>query len=104
MRNGTHRLVAASLVASIAAACWIVAPDRARATPEGKLSVVVTVQDLASIAREVGGDQVEVTHLVRGTMDPHFVAPTPSVREFEQPCGYLSHARLQVAASPASLR
>ena len=37
-----------------------------------KLNVVATTPDLGSIAREVGGDRVEVTSLAKGTEDPHF--------------------------------
>ncbi|MBC8094879.1 MAG: zinc ABC transporter substrate-binding protein [Akkermansiaceae bacterium] len=48
------------------------------ATAHAKLNVVVTTPDLASIAREVGGDQVEITTLARSTEDPHFVDGKPS--------------------------
>jgi ABC-type Zn uptake system ZnuABC Zn-binding protein ZnuA len=42
------------------------------------LNVVATTEDLASIAREVGGDRVRVTALARGYQDPHFVEAKPS--------------------------
>jgi ABC-type Zn uptake system ZnuABC Zn-binding protein ZnuA len=42
------------------------------------LRVVTTTEDLAAIAREIGGDKVEVTSLARGYQDPHFVEPKPS--------------------------
>jgi len=44
----------------------------------GKLNVVATTEDLASIAREVGGDRIEVEALARGYQDPHFVEAKPS--------------------------
>jgi len=44
----------------------------------GKLNVVTTTADLASITREVGGDFVDVTSVARGYQDPHFVEPKPS--------------------------
>ena len=44
----------------------------------GKLNVVTTTSDLASIAREIGGDFVDVTAVARGYQDPHFVEPKPS--------------------------
>jgi len=44
----------------------------------GKLSVVTTTEDLAAIAREVGGDRVEVASLSKGYQDPHFVDAKPS--------------------------
>ncbi|HWB31481.1 MAG TPA: metal ABC transporter substrate-binding protein [Vicinamibacterales bacterium] len=40
--------------------------------------VVGTTEDLAAIAREVGGDRVDVTALAKGYQDPHFVEPKPS--------------------------
>ena len=40
--------------------------------------VVATTEDLASLAREVGGDKVTVVALARGYQDPHFVDPKPS--------------------------
>jgi ABC-type Zn uptake system ZnuABC Zn-binding protein ZnuA len=44
----------------------------------GKLNVVTTTEDLASLAREVGGDRIDVEALARGYQDPHFVEPKPS--------------------------
>lgn len=49
-------------------------PARAAA----KLKVVTTTEDLASLAREVGGDHVEVEAIARGYQDPHFVEAKPS--------------------------
>jgi ABC-type Zn uptake system ZnuABC Zn-binding protein ZnuA len=43
-----------------------------------QLKVVATTEDLASIAREVGGDKVSVTGLAKGYQDPHNVDPKPS--------------------------
>src|SRR5437867_7975937 len=43
-----------------------------------RLNVVASTPDLGSIAREVGGDRIEVTSLAKGTEDPHFVDPKPS--------------------------
>ena len=43
-----------------------------------KLSVVATTPDLASLAREIGGDAVDVKALAKPTEDPHFVDPKPS--------------------------
>ena len=40
--------------------------------------MVTTTEDLASIAREIGGDKVDVTALAKGYQDPHFVDPKPS--------------------------
>jgi zinc/manganese transport system substrate-binding protein len=54
-----------SLIASIAQA-------------QGKVNVITTTEDLASIAREVGGDRVTVESISRGYQDPHFVEAKPS--------------------------
>ena len=43
-----------------------------------RLNVVASTPDLGSIAREVGGDRIEVTSLAKGTEDPHFVDAKPS--------------------------
>jgi zinc/manganese transport system substrate-binding protein len=54
----------------------------AAATPgvlaQGKLNVVATTEDLAAIAREVGGDRIAVEAIARGYQDPHFVEAKPS--------------------------
>jgi zinc/manganese transport system substrate-binding protein len=43
-----------------------------------RLQVAVTVPDLGSLVREVGGEQVAVTVFAKGTEDPHFVEAKPS--------------------------
>jgi ABC-type Zn uptake system ZnuABC Zn-binding protein ZnuA len=45
---------------------------------QGKLNVITTTEDLASIARDVGGDRVTVESISRGYQDPHFVEAKPS--------------------------
>jgi zinc/manganese transport system substrate-binding protein len=45
---------------------------------EAKLSVVATTADLAALAREIGGDRIDLVTLARPTEDPHFVDPKPS--------------------------
>jgi ABC-type Zn uptake system ZnuABC Zn-binding protein ZnuA len=42
------------------------------------LKVVCTTEDLASLAREIGGDKITVSALAKGYQDPHFVDPKPS--------------------------
>ena len=42
------------------------------------LQVVTTTEDLAAIAREVGGPRVSVFAICRGYQDPHFVDAKPS--------------------------
>jgi len=41
------------------------------------LKVVTTIEGLAALAREVGGDRVEAESLSRGIQDPHFVDASP---------------------------
>jgi len=43
-----------------------------------KLKVVTTTQDLASIAKYIGGDRIEVDFIAKGYQDPHFVDAKPS--------------------------
>jgi zinc/manganese transport system substrate-binding protein len=43
-----------------------------------KLSVVTTTPDLGALAREIGGDAVDVKTLAKPSEDPHFVDAKPS--------------------------
>jgi zinc/manganese transport system substrate-binding protein len=50
-----------------------------RAAPAAApINVITATEDLASIAREVGGDKIKVESLARGYQDPHFVEAKPS--------------------------
>ncbi len=62
------------LVAIAAAAALLASSGEASAA----LKVVTTTEDLAALAREVGGDRVSVEALGKGYQDPHFVEPKPS--------------------------
>ena len=42
------------------------------------MNVVATTPDLAALAREIGGDAVDVKALAKPTEDPHFVDAKPS--------------------------
>jgi zinc/manganese transport system substrate-binding protein len=42
------------------------------------LKVVTTTADLGALAKEVGGDKVQVDAFAKGYQDPHFVEPKPS--------------------------
>lgn len=48
------------------------------ASVQAKLNVVATITDFGAIAREVGGDEVKVTSIAKGTEDSHFVDAKPS--------------------------
>jgi zinc/manganese transport system substrate-binding protein len=45
---------------------------------QSKLNVLTTTEDLAAIAREVGGDRITVESIAKGYQDPHFVEAKPS--------------------------
>jgi zinc/manganese transport system substrate-binding protein len=47
-------------------------------TARAKLNVVATTPDLGAIAKEIGGDRIDLTTLAKPTEDPHFVDARPS--------------------------
>ncbi len=63
------KLLALSLLGVLLAA----APSTA-----AQINVMTTTQDLAALAREVGGDKIAVDSIAKGYQDPHFVEPKPS--------------------------
>jgi zinc/manganese transport system substrate-binding protein len=67
-RRVSRYLTMLAAVLALAAPAWAA----------GKLNVIVSTEDLASLAREVGGDRIDVEALARGYQDPHFVEPKPS--------------------------
>ncbi len=72
MPSAGLRLVVAT---ALAVAAMGRMPAAGRTAP---LRVVATTEDLASIARDVGGDRVAVVALAKGYQDPHQVDPKPS--------------------------
>ena len=65
------------LPASVAA--FLVGASLVTATPAlAQTRVVTTTEDLASMAREVGGDKVRVFAIAKGYQNPHFVDAKPS--------------------------
>src|SRR5262249_50648500 len=50
----------------------------ASAHAQGKLNVMAATEDLASLAREVGGARISVDAIAKGYQDPHFVEAKPS--------------------------
>jgi zinc/manganese transport system substrate-binding protein len=59
----------------LVAAALVLLPARANA----KLKVATTIETLADLARQVGGDRVDVTPLSHGYQDPHFIQAKPSL-------------------------
>lgn len=45
---------------------------------QAKLNVVATLPDYAALAREIGGDKIDIFTLAKPTEDPHFVDARPS--------------------------
>ena len=66
------------LVLGAAAALAIATPAVAATHGVATTRIVATTQDLAALAREVGGDRVTVVALASGMQDPHQVDPKPS--------------------------
>src|SRR6266581_3048270 len=60
------------------AALAVVAIAATVSQASAQLRVVATTPDLASVAREIGGDRVNVVALAKPTEDPHFVDAKPS--------------------------
>ena len=60
----------------VAAACGLAL--LASVNAYAALNVVGTTEDLASIAKEIGGDKISVESLAKGYQDPHFVEAKPS--------------------------
>jgi len=75
IRTFEFRIFSAAVVAIAAGAIVCAATSAAATAP---LRVVTTTEDLAAIARDVGGDFVDVEALARGYQDPHFVDAKPS--------------------------
>ncbi len=69
--QGWRRLMR-SLLAIAALLAWSPRADAA-------LRVVTTTEGLAALARDAGGDKVDVQFLSRGIQDPHFVDANPTL-------------------------
>jgi ABC-type Zn uptake system ZnuABC Zn-binding protein ZnuA len=61
-----------------AAALALIAVAATGASASAQIRVVATTPDLASVAREIGGDKVSVVALAKPTEDPHYVDAKPS--------------------------
>src|SRR6266498_1737573 len=59
-----------TLILSTILACALVA--------SAKLNVVATLPDFGALAREIGGDKINLVVLAKPTEDPHFVDARPS--------------------------
>lgn len=66
------------MIHSIAIALFMTVGSAAAAAPAEKLKVVCTIEDLADIVKEIGGDRVDVTTIARGKENLHHVQARPS--------------------------
>lgn len=71
----------AKLLSWLIALLFFTAAGTAHAKKNGKLYVVTTLTDFASVAKEIGGDKVIAEAIAKGDEDPHFVRPKPSFAE-----------------------
>jgi zinc/manganese transport system substrate-binding protein len=67
-----------SIVSTVAVAAALASAAIGTPAAAAPLRVVATTEDLASLAREVGGDRITVVALAKGYQDPHQVDPKPS--------------------------
>ncbi len=65
------------IVVGLAVAALAAAAQTA-ASLERKLRVVTSLPDFAYLASRIGGDRIEVQHIVLGDQDAHFIRPKPS--------------------------
>ena len=70
------RQIIIAIALALTAAVWFA---RASVAEEpARIRVLTTTTDLREIAKEVGGDDVDVTCLTKGPEDPHFIDARPS--------------------------
>ncbi len=95
MRTHTHLF----FVATVLLCCGAFAAD-------APLKVCATTPDLGSLAREIGGDRVEVTVFAKGTESAHFVEARPSfIKDLSQADLYVETGlELEVGWAPVLLK
>lgn len=69
-----------------------------RAAEDRKLNVVTTMSTFAALAKEIGGDRVEVSYVASPRFNPHFIEPKPSDVRRVQKADLLIHAGLDLEA------
>ncbi|GAA4490726.1 metal ABC transporter substrate-binding protein [Actinoallomurus oryzae] len=80
MRIRTVRLAAPAFAGLLAAATACSGSSSASNTDTtgGKLKVVATTTQVADFARNIGGDKVKVTQILKPNVDPHDYEPSPA--------------------------
>ncbi|GIW41390.1 MAG: adhesin [Candidatus Binatia bacterium] len=90
----------------VVAACFLFASGFAYGAAAAPLRVCATTSDLGALAREVGGEDVEVVVFAKPTEDPHFVEAKPSfVKELHRAAVFVQVGMdLELGWVPALLR
>ena len=78
MLTRCRRIQTMMLVSLLMAPLGLIGGDALAQGDARPLQVAVTIPDLGSLVREIGGDQVAVTVFAKGTEDAHFVEAKPS--------------------------
>jgi zinc/manganese transport system substrate-binding protein len=83
-------------IARLAAAAFALASAALPRPAQAALKVVSSIPILGSLAKEVGGDRVEVQSLAKGYQDPHFVEAKPSLMLVLNHADLLLHVGLEL--------
>jgi zinc/manganese transport system substrate-binding protein/manganese/iron transport system substrate-binding protein len=80
LRIRTVRLAAPAFAGLLAAAtaCSGAGSASGTDTAGGKLKVVATTTQVADFARNIGGDEIELTQILKPNVDPHDYEPSPA--------------------------
>ncbi|WP_433224050.1 metal ABC transporter substrate-binding protein [Dactylosporangium sp. CS-047395] len=74
----TRKLLGSITVLALAGLLGACAEDAKAGDDGGKLAVVATTTQVADFARNIGGDKVTVTQILKPNIDPHDYEPTPA--------------------------
>lgn len=78
LRRGLGVVGVSVVLAGLAACGSGAAADQATGTADAKLTVVATTPEVADFVRNIGGDDVAVTQIIKPNVDPHDYEPTPA--------------------------
>jgi ABC-type Zn uptake system ZnuABC Zn-binding protein ZnuA len=83
--------------ASLAISClFLLVPRGSAQDTKPRLKVCATVTDLGELAKEVGGDQVDIVVFAKGPQDAHFVEAKPSFIKELSTADLLIHVGLEL--------
>ncbi|WP_433041797.1 metal ABC transporter substrate-binding protein [Dactylosporangium sp. CS-033363] len=78
MSTTTRKLLGSIAVLALAGLLGACAEEAKTGDDGGKLAVVATTTQVADFARNIGGDHVTVTQILKPNIDPHDYEPTPA--------------------------